>query len=115
MLLAFLVFLVITALVLGAGYAAIVYGPAALSRRRLDLRLREVSSPESEETADTVVRRTLEGPLPDFERFVMRTPAGAPLASLIAQSGAPTTPGALLLFSLLSAILCGLLALIFVR
>ena len=114
MLLAVLVFLVMTALVLGAGHAAVAYGPAALARRRLDLRLREVS-PESEETADTVVRRTLEGPLPEFERFVMRTPAGSPLASLIAQSGVRTTPGALLLFSLLSAILCGLLAVIFVR
>ena len=85
MLLAILVFLVMTALMLGAGHAAIAYGPAMLARRRLDLRLREVSSPESEETADTVVRRTLEGPLPEFERFVMRTPAGSPLASLIAQ------------------------------
>jgi tight adherence protein B len=100
--------------VLGAGYAAIVYGPAVIARRRLELRLREVS-PESEETEDSVVRRTQEGPLPEFERFVMRTPLGSPLASLIAQSGVKTTPGALLLFSVLSATLLGVAAVTFVR
>ena len=68
MLLAALVFFVMTGLVLGAGYAAVVYGPAALARRRLDLRLRAVSSPESEDTTDSVVSRTMEGPLPEIER-----------------------------------------------
>jgi tight adherence protein B len=115
MFLAVLVFFAMTSLVLGAGYAAIVYGPAALARRRLDLRLREVSSPETEDATDSVVRRTMEGPLPEVDRFVMRTPIGSKLASLIAQSGVRTTPGAVLLFSVLSAILCGLLAVTFIR
>jgi tight adherence protein B len=115
MLLAVLVFLVITALLIGAGYAVVVHGPDVLARRRLDLRLREVSSPDSEDPADSVVRRTFEGPLPEVDRFVMRTPVGSALASLIAQSGVRTTPGAMLIFSLLSALLFGVLALIFVR
>ena len=115
MFVAVLAFLVKTGVVLGAGYAAVEYGPAVVTRRRLDLRLREVSSPDSKDPTDSVVRRTMEGPLPQIERFVMRTPIGSTLVSLVAQSGVRTTPGAILLFSLLSAILCGLLALIFVR
>jgi tight adherence protein B len=115
MFLAALVFIVMTGLVLGASYAAVVYGPAVLARRRLDQRLREVSLPESEDMADSVLQRTMDGPLPEIERFVMRTPVGSPLASLIAQSGVRTTPGAVLLISLLLAILFGLLAVVFVR
>ncbi len=113
MLLAALVFIVVTALVMALSYFAIVYGPAALARRRLDLRLREVS--DVDETTDSVVRRTIEGPLPEVERFVMRTPVGSKLAALIAQSGVPTTPGAVLALSMLAAMACALGALIFLR
>jgi tight adherence protein B len=115
MVLAILAFLVMSGLVLGAGYIAVEYGPAVIARRRLDLRLREVSSPESGDQTDSVVRHATEGPLPALDRLVMRTPAGSALASLIAQSGVRTTPGAVLLISLLSAILCGLVALVLVR
>jgi len=116
MLLAAFVFIIVTGLIIGGGYAAVVYGPAAMARRSLDRRLREVSANEPEAGAqDSVVRRAVEGPLPEFERFVMRTRAGSWLASLIEQSGTRTTPGAILLFSLLAATVCGLLSVLFVR
>jgi tight adherence protein B len=114
MLLAVLVFIVVTGLVIGS-VATIAHGPAVLASRRLEMRLKEVSfSPEAEAT-DSVVRRPTDGPMPEVERLLLRTRAGSALASLIAQSGVQTTPGAVLLFSLLAAILFGLLALTFAR
>jgi len=114
MIVAIFVFIVVTGIVIG-GFAAVVHGPATLARRRLDLRLREVSADEPENAADTVVRRIAEGPLPQIERLVMRTRAGSALVSLIEQSGTRTTPGAVLLISALAAVLCGLISLMFVR
>jgi len=114
MLLAFLVFVVVTLIVLGAA-AAIAKAPAMLAARRLDERLREVSIIETDETDQSVIRQTLDGPLPQVDRIILKTRAGSMLSSLIAQSGMKTTPAVVILFSLLSAMFCGMLTLLFVR
>ncbi len=116
MLLAVFVFIAVTGLAVAGGFVAVAYAPAAAAQRRLELRLLEVSTDEmAADAPDSVLRRANAGPLPDIERFVMRTKAGAALASLIEQSGTATTPGAVILLSLLAAMGCAMLSLLFVR
>src|SRR5262249_39417301 len=93
-------------------------GPGELAKRRLELRLREVSSSsdskEEGEATATVVRREADGPLPAVERAVLKTEAGSKLALLIEQSGVETTPSAILLASVGAAAIAALLTLLFV-
>lgn len=81
--------------------------------RRVEQRLREVSGQapveDAAENTTTVVVRPAEGPLPGVERFVAGTSAGHRLTRLIEQSGAATTPGAVVAMSL-TAGLTGMIA-----
>jgi len=100
------VFLLVTGAILG-GYAAVAYVPGMLAARRLDRRLREVAtdtpSPNPIAGDDTVLKHSLEGPLPAFDRLVSRTATGSRLARLIDQSGVRTTPSAIVIASLFAA------------
>lgn len=92
-----LMFFVGVGLVVG-GYALFTTIPAKLEQRRLDRRLREVSAPlESQDsTSDSsLVMQPSEGPLPGIDRLLAKTTAGTGLARLIEQSGAKTTPSAI--------------------
>ena len=111
-----LVFLVVGGIVGVLTFMAFKYGPGEIARRRLELRLREVSIDDSkgDDGESTVVRREADGPLPAVDRAVLKTEVGSRLASLIEQSGVQTTPGAILVATLGAAGGAGLLALMFV-
>jgi len=107
-----LMFLVGVGLVLG-GYAAITQVPGVLARRRLDRRLRDVSTPEASATRDAgsnLVMKQGDGALPAVERVIARTAAGSWLHALIQQSGVQTSPSAVLVTAVVLAIGCGLAA-----
>jgi len=107
MLLAIVVFFVVTGLVIGGYYAAIVM-PPRMAKRRIELRLHEVSQPVVEDTGATVVKNTATGPVPMIDRALAATSAGKGLAVLIEQSGVSTTPSAIVMISLgVSAVLAG--------
>jgi len=115
MLLPLLVFFVVGAIVGVLGFIGFKYGPGELAKRRLELRLQEVSSSDSgDEGEATVVRREPDGPLPAIERAVLKTRAGSQLALLIEQSGVQTTPGAILVSSFGAASVAALLTAVFV-
>jgi len=116
MLLPLLVFLVVGGIVGVLAFMGFKYGPGEIARRRLELRLREVSIDESKDNdgESTVVRREADGPLPAVDRAVLKTEVGSRLALLIEQSGVQTTPGAIIIASLGAAGGAGLLALLFV-
>ena len=116
MFLSVIVFLLGAGAVLGA-YAALMYLPDHMNRRRVELRLRDVSSPLSFDDDDhaTVVKKESASPLPMLDRAVVRIGAGQWLTRFIEQSGVRTTPGALILLSVMTAAIAGVTANILVR
>src|SRR5262245_12263159 len=114
MTLAILAFLFATTLVL-AGYAAVMHLPPWLAKRRMQRRLREVSDPAADPGSTTVVMSQAEGPVPMLDRMAAATSAGGKLATLIEQSGAQTTPSAIIAMSVGAAVVCGVLGLLLVH
>jgi tight adherence protein B len=116
MLLPLLVFCVVGTIVGVMAFVGFKYGPEELAKRKLELRLREVSSPDTgdDDGESTVVRREADGPLPAVERAVLKTRAGSQLALLVEQSGVQTTPGAVLVWSFGLASVAALLTALFV-
>jgi tight adherence protein B len=102
--------------VLGA-YAALTRLPGMLAARKLDQRLREVSTEPKDfgSNDDSIVKREKAGPLPGIDKLVASTAAGTWLTRLIAQSGVRTTPGTIILASLLLAIGGTFLASLFIH
>jgi tight adherence protein B len=118
MLVAVAVFVIVVAAVLG-GYVAATRLPAMLAAKRLERRLSDVSrAPEASGAPgadETVVKHTIQGPLPGMDRLMSRTAAGTSLTRLIEQSGARVTPSAIVMGGVLSAVAAGLVTWIFVR
>ena len=114
MLLAILAFVFATSLILG-GYAAAVFLPPMIAKRRMEQRLRDVSAPVFEAADTTVVMSHAAGPVPMLDRLSAGTTAGNRLAQLIEQSGVQTTPSAIIMISLVAMALVGLLAALIVR
>jgi tight adherence protein B len=112
MLLPVLVFVAVTALVLGV-YAAMVYLPPRLQARRLEQRLREVSQPDDAAPDPALLMERARGPLPGLDQLVGQTARGASLARLIEQSGVRTTPSAIGLASLVAGALLALVTWLF--
>ena len=109
--LAFFVFVVVTGTIIG-GYFAVTILPERFAARKLDLRLRDSGSDgeaPSEGVGETVVKRALEGPLPGVDRLVAGTRGGISLQSLIDQSGVRITPSAVVLISVMGALMAGLI------
>jgi len=117
MLAAFLVFVLVAGSIVG-GYYAITLLPGILAARRLDQRLRDVStdvvSTEAKSGDDTVLQHKTEGPLPGMDRLVSGTGFGKRIARLIEQSGVRTTPSSLALISIISAASAGMIVFLFV-
>jgi len=100
MLLAIGVFLIVTGIAVGVGWA--ISGiPGNLAQKRLEKRLREVGSMSitTEGEAASVVRQEEKGPLPGVEKLFGKTGAGMGLSKLIEQSGVKATTGGILLVS----------------
>ena len=119
MVLALLVFLLVSGAVVGA-YMAVTKLPGILASRRLDQRLRDVSMDATPSAAasdggaaPSIVRRVTEGPLPAIDRVLAGTLAGSRLARLIDRSGVNTTPSAMLLIALAAVALGGGITFVF--
>jgi len=109
--LAFFVFVVVAGTIIG-GYFAVTILPERFAARKLDLRLRDSGADgeaPSEGVGETVVKRALEGPLPGVDRLVAGTRGGISLQSLIDQSGVKITPSAVVLISVMGALMAGLI------
>jgi tight adherence protein B len=115
MLVAAVVFVVVTGLVLGL-YAGLTNLPGWLAARKLDRRLREVSRPggilDLPETP-TFVNEVKKGPLPAIDKALGG--ANSSLAKLIEQSGVRTTPSAIMLATLVAAVMSAFVCFLFVK
>jgi tight adherence protein B len=112
---AILVFLLTSGAIIGS-YALITALPDMLKRRKMELRLRDVSTsfdPAAAGGDGSVLAAANEGPLPAIDRMVGKTAAGLSLGKLIEQSGLQTTPSAIALLSIVCACLGALLAAVF--
>jgi tight adherence protein B len=111
MLMALGVFIVVVGIVMGA-YVAAMRVPGMLAERRLDRRLRDVStdirSAEPAAGDSTVVKHDRQGPLPALDRVLSQSAPGARLARLIDQSGVRTTPSGMTIISLGLAAIVGI-------
>ena len=101
MLLAIGVFLVVTGIAMGVGWALSAI-PGNRAQKQLAKRLREVGSlsittPAGE--AASVVRQDEQGPLPGVQKLLGKTGAGTSLGKLIEQSGVRATTGGILMVS----------------
>jgi tight adherence protein B len=106
MLIALVIFLIVTGSIVG-GYFAAVNLPGFLAARKLDQRLREVATPAGEVESgsdDSIVKRAQKGALPGVDRLIEGTNAGTWLAKLIEQSGVKATPGTIVLASIMLAL-----------
>ncbi len=102
MLPALFVFVVVSGAIFGS-FAAWDRISARMARRRLDLRLRDVS-PTEEAGEATVLKQQQQGMLPAVEHLIARTAAGPRLTRLIEQSGTQISPGAVVVASLCGAV-----------
>ena len=108
MVLALLVFFVVTGAVLGA-YYAFVHRPEHKAEREFEQRLKDLSSFEPEEDGTSVVKtEAAPSALPIVDRLVGGTNAGSWLANLIERSGVDTNPGAVVTMSLVAGVMTGL-------
>jgi tight adherence protein B len=114
MIIAVIVFFVVAATVAGMAIGVIRL-PEVRARRRVELRLQEVSRPEELSADLSVVMRQHEGPLPGVERLIGRTTAGSWLNRLIEQAGVSTSPGAIVLASVMCGAVTGFLTYLFLR
>jgi tight adherence protein B len=118
MLLPLIVFLLVVGAVLG-GYVVLTRLPGRMAAKRMERRLSDVSrsvtvDPQSGGD-DSVLKQAVEGPLPAMDRLMARTGAGSRLARLIDVSGVRTTPSAIVLSTVMAAVLAGFVTWLFVR
>jgi tight adherence protein B len=97
------------------GYLGVNHLPGMLAGRRLEQRLRDVSTADdpAAEGDGTVVKQRESGPLPLLDKIVSRTNAGSWLGRLIEKAGVKTTPGAVATISFTSAACGALIAFLF--
>ena len=113
MIAAMFVFVLVSAIVGGVALA-ITRLPQSAARRRVELRLREVSRVDDTPDEQQLVRQE-DGTLPVVERFVRQTAAGSYLERLIEQAGLTITPGKIVVLSASLGAIGGLAAFVFVR
>jgi tight adherence protein B len=109
-------FIVGVGLVLGGAHFAGKV-PAMMMRRKLDERLQEIAvgdKPESE-PAKKLLKTLNKGPLPVLDRAFGQTEKGAALSGWIEQSGTKASVSTVLLMSVISGLLIGFVAGMFIR
>jgi tight adherence protein B len=102
------------------GYHVLVWLPGALTKRRIDQRLGELSAPVDPQAVDSdvaaiLVKRQVVGVLPPVDRLVCRTAWGAKLAGLIEQAGKRIGVSTVLLIAVVGAMVGGLLLAVIMR
>jgi tight adherence protein B len=114
MIAALIVFVIVAGIVAAAAFSAMRL-PGSLASRRMERRLREVSSRDFDAAPGTqsFVRNQASGPLPALDRAFGGS--GSSLARLIEQSGVKTTPSAVIVISFVFGLMLALLALVFIR
>ena len=118
MLPALLVFVVVAGSIIG-GYYAVTVLPGVFAARRLDRRLRDVSTDAAADDPkasgeDSILKQALEGPLPGMDRLVSGTGLGKSMTRLIEQAGVRTTPSAMAIITIIAAVGSGLVTWLFV-
>ena len=113
MIVALVVFLFVAGGVFAVFYA-VTHLPEARKRKALELRLQEVSRPDDPPDQQLVMQYK-DGPLPGIDKILGKTGAGSRLNALIEQSGVKTTPGAIIISSVICAVVVGVLTHLFVR
>jgi tight adherence protein B len=108
---AVLVFVVVSALVAGAGVWALRL-PEMLANRRMERRLQEVGRREEDDQQTSFIRERKAGPLPALDKALGAS--GSPLARLIEQSGVVVAPSTIVLASLMLALVLAFVALLLV-
>ena len=101
MLAALLVFVVVTALVAGAGVMALRL-PETMANRRMERRLSELSQRDEDQPQASFIRERKAGPLPALDKAFSGTESS--LARLIEQSGVAVAPSTIILASLMLAL-----------
>jgi tight adherence protein B len=112
---ALIVFVIVSGVVMVAALRMWSGVAAAMQRKRLDERLREVGGTTIDLTASTVVKQLQEGTLPAVERLIARTSAGPKMSRLIEQSGLQTTTSAIVILSVICAFVLWFVATLFVH
>jgi tight adherence protein B len=113
---ALFVFVLVSGSIIGAYYAA-AWLPGVVAARRLERRLHDVSfgAAETDPKDDSsVIKQAVESPLPGIDKVLAKSNAGSRLARLIELSGVKTTSGAVVMMSLMAALIVGFTARIFV-
>jgi tight adherence protein B len=105
------VFVLVAGAVVG-GYVGILMTRDGIARRRLERRLQELAQPSTATPDESIVLRPAEGLV---DRVIGGTRAGSRLATLIEQAGLHTTPGAIVLISVLFAMLSAVVGLMLLR
>ena len=101
MLAALLVFVVVTALVAGAG-VMVLRLPETMANRRMERRLSELSQRDEDQPQASFIRERKAGPLPSLDKAFSGTESS--LARLIEQSGVAVAPSTIILASLMLAL-----------
>jgi len=113
---ALLVFILVSGSIIGAYYGA-TWLPGFLAARKLERRLHDVSlgatDPEVKDDS-SIVKKAIESPIPGIDKVLAKSNAGSRLARLIELSGVKTTPGGVVMMSLMAALIVGFTARIFV-
>ena len=114
MLLAILVFFVVSGGVVAA-YYAFVHRPEHKTEREFEQRIKDLSTfaGENGDAPSVVLSEAPSSALPVVDRLVGGTGAGSWLANLIEQSGVVVTPGRVITLSLVASAVLGLLTLVF--
>jgi tight adherence protein B len=113
---AFFVFILVSGSIIGAYYAA-TWLPGFLAARKLERRLHDVSfgTPDADVKDDSsVVKQAIESPLPGIDKILSKSNAGSRLTRLIELSGVRTTPGAVVMMSVVAALIVFFMARLFV-
>jgi tight adherence protein B len=108
------VFIGVTALVLALYFAGRRL-PGAIAEEKMARRIREVSHREAPTASSTVIHAEIKGPIPAIDRLFSSSGGGPSLGRLIEQSGVATSPSAIVLMSVVSAVLMGFIALVALR
>ena len=113
---ALFVFILVSGSIIGAYYGA-TWLPGFLAARKLERRLHDVSlgaaDPEVKDDS-SIVKQAIESPIPGIDKVLAKSNAGSRLARLIELSGVKTTPGGVVMMSLMAALIVGFTARIFV-
>jgi tight adherence protein B len=112
---ALIVFVIVSSTVMVVALRVWANVSAAVERKRLDERLREVGQTVDSAEAAAIIKQIQEGRLQGVEKLIARTSMGPRLSMLIEQSGTRTTSSTIVVLSLATAFAVWFIAGLFVH